>query len=105
MSVRATSSPNTVLQISAIGRLALVIGLLGTTPAGAQVYLPDDPIWSDPDRLDMPAPEPREISDVYDFWANTFGSPADYRGPALNVNTLGEVPNPAGTRIGTTGTA
>lgn len=76
---------------------ALVLLLLLLSPvsrqAAAQVFLPDQPIREDPDTLDVPAPEPRALSDFYDFLANTFGSPGAYDGPALNVNTVGEVPN------------
>lgn len=67
--------------------------LAAAAPCTAQVFLPDDPIWEDPDRLNMPAPEPWSMNDYYDLWINTFGSPGEHDGPALNVNTLGEVPN------------
>ncbi|MFC2172835.1 hypothetical protein ACFLU6_09420 [Acidobacteriota bacterium] len=63
-------------------------------PARAQVFLPDDPIWEDPDRLDMPAPAETVLSDYYDFVENTFGDPADRTvRRAMNTNTLDEVPN------------
>lgn len=75
----------------------MILGLvvLGAIPrqSAGQVFLPDDPLTEDPDRLDMPPPRPWSIGDYYDFWINTFGTPAEYEGPALNVNTLGEVPN------------
>ncbi len=73
--------------------LAVLVVLAAAAPCTAQVFLPDDPIWEDPDQLNMPAPEPWSVNDYYDFWINTFGSPGEYNGPALNVNTLGEVPN------------
>ena len=84
--------------------LLLLLGALVTTPAQAQQetppelptpppsFLPDDPIALDPDRLDMPAPVAQEPSDVGDYVSNTFFSPADYEGPARNVNTMQEVP-------------
>ncbi len=59
-----------------------------------QVFLPDDPIWDDPDRLDMPAPAEFFLSQYYDFYENIFLNPGKANaGPAQNVNTLGEVPN------------
>lgn len=61
--------------------------------AGAQVLPPDAPILEDPDQLDMPAPESQGISGYYDFLINTFGRPGEYEGPALNTNSLGDVPN------------
>lgn len=72
---------------------ALLVLCTSLLDVQAQVFLSDDPIWEDPDRIDVPAPEPHSIADYYDFWINTFGSPGEYDGPALNVNTLGEVPN------------
>ena len=72
--------------------LVLSCGLV-SPPAAAQVFLPDDPVWVDPDRMDMPAPEPWEVSDTEEFFQYTFKTlDVDY-GPAVNVNTLGEVPN------------
>ena len=65
-------------------------------PVSAQHFYPDDPIWDDPDRMDMPAPQPRRGTDSFDpfgFLARTFGEPGSHDGPAVNVNTLGEVPN------------
>ncbi|RMI09066.1 MAG: hypothetical protein D6681_07460, partial [Calditrichaeota bacterium] len=47
-----------------------------------------------PDTLDSPPPEESIISQYYDFFENTFlHRGAAHRGPAENVNTLGEVPN------------
>lgn len=74
---------------------ACAVGLLAH-PAPAQRFYPDDPIWEDPDRLDMPPPQPNQADDGFDpvsLFANTFGQPGSHRGPAVNVNTLGEVPN------------
>lgn len=71
----------------------LIAGLLLASTAQAQRFLPDDPLQDDPDSTDAPVPSERAASDIYDFLENTFASPRDYEGPALNVNTLGEVPN------------
>ena len=62
-------------------------------PAAAQTFLPDDPLWEDPDRLDMPVPQKQEVSEVGNFIRSTLGLLGAYDGPALNANTLGEVPN------------
>lgn len=82
---------------------ALLAVLLLAASAGAQQvtsgdgrrFYPDDPLWQDPDALDVgdiELPE-FELSMQYDFLQNVLGDPADYDGPALNVNTLGEVPD------------
>ncbi len=62
--------------------------------ARAQKFLPDDPIQIDPDNRDIPAPKPYKLSDYYDFLENSFGHPGDHKPrTAMNINTLGEVPN------------
>ena len=74
----------------------IVAAGLAAPDAVAQRFLPDDPVWNDPDRLDMPIPEPRTASETVspiEVLSFTFGSPGADSGPALNVNTLGEVPN------------
>ncbi len=59
-----------------------------------QVFLPDDPIWQDPDQLDMPPPAETILSEIYDLYENTFLYPGKKtQGPAQNTNSLGEVPN------------
>lgn len=75
---------------------ALLIGASlfgGAFSSQAQTFLEDDPLWTDPDRLDMPIPRANRVSDYYSFLVNTFSQPGDVKGLALNVNTLGEVPN------------
>jgi hypothetical protein len=57
-------------------------------------FLPDDPIWVDPDRLSIPKPQRIELSQIYDFLENTFADPGGSFGQrARNINTLGEVPD------------
>ena len=41
----------------------------------------------------IPLPAEHDLSKSYEFVANTFGETARSFGPALNVNTLGEVPD------------
>jgi hypothetical protein len=76
----------------------VVVVMLGVAagPSLGQRFYPDDPIWEDPDRMDMPAPKKRGASGGFDpvaFLNRAFGEPGTYSGPAANVNTLGEVPN------------
>ena len=56
-------------------------------------FYPDDPIWRDGDTRDISAVAEFDLSKSYEFLSETFGEPAQSFGPALNVNTLGEVPD------------
>ena len=56
-------------------------------------FYPDDPLWQDDDRRDIAPVKHVELSGTYDLVENTWGNPARTRGAALNVNTLGEVPD------------
>ena len=81
------------------GLVVLLLVLVGpalAVPASAQRFLPDDPLWTDPDSMDMPYPEPQPDErerGPFEFLKRTFGAPGEYTGPALNVNTVGGVPN------------
>src|SRR5262247_1075991 len=55
-------------------------------------FYPDDPIWRDGDMRDTPPVAEFDLSKTYEFLHETFGETVQSRGPALNVNTLGEVP-------------
>lgn len=70
--------------------------LLLAAPLCGQKFLPDDPVGRDQDDRNIPTPKRYKLSDYYDFIQNTFGSPGD-RKPrtAMNINTLGEVPESA----------
>ena len=73
----------------------LTVLLVAWIPASAQKFLADDPMLIDRDDLIDPG-EPRvmKLSDYYDFLNNTFSSPGDRSiKPAVNANTLGEVPD------------
>jgi hypothetical protein len=59
----------------------------------AQHFYPDDPIWRDVDMRDIPPVAAFDLSKSYEFLHETFAESATSRGPALNVNTLGEVPD------------
>jgi hypothetical protein len=70
------------------------VTLLLSSTASAQKFRPDDPIWEDDDRQNVPTLGKFTIADYYDFLENTFFSPGDNtRKRAVNVNTLGEVPD------------
>ncbi len=56
-------------------------------------FYPDDPLWQDPDTLGTPDVEDFELRKDADFLINSFMHPGGDAGPALNVNTLGEVPD------------
>jgi hypothetical protein len=58
-------------------------------------FFPDDPIWSDDDRVfDASGVAEQEDSNGYDFIVHTFRAPGDRRDVrAMNVNTLDEVPD------------
>jgi hypothetical protein len=77
----------------------LCVALTITTAAVADEqrarFRPDDPVTADrDDALDAGAVRPDRLGSYADFILNTFRSPADARQvAALNVNTLGEVPD------------
>ena len=83
--------------------LVLAVSLIvAPRPAGAQQvqqpeegrrFYPDDPVWEDPDTLDIAPVTPFDLYKDYDFIQNSFGDPGESDGPALNINTLGQVPN------------
>jgi len=56
-------------------------------------FYPDDPIWRDADMRDTPRVADFDLSKSYEFLHETFGETVQSHGPALNVNTLGEVPD------------
>src|SRR5262245_24143876 len=58
-----------------------------------QRFFADDPIWHDDDRRDIAPVAPFDLSKSYEFLNETFGDTVRSHGPALNTNTLGEVPD------------
>jgi len=57
-------------------------------------FLPDDPVRVDPDRLPIAKPAEVDLSTAYDVIENTFQHrPGGDVPAAVNVNTLGEVPD------------
>jgi hypothetical protein len=74
--------------------LALVATLLAPA-VFAQTFRADDPVWVDNDAVvDAKNVTKHKLNDQYDFLIHSFGQPGD-RAPrrAMNVNTLGEVPD------------
>jgi hypothetical protein len=62
-------------------------------PHSRQRFYPDDPMWRDDDMRNIPPVAEFDLSKSYEFVNETFGETVKSRGPALNVNTLGEVPD------------
>ena len=74
--------------------LIVVIFLIATSPAYAQKFYPDDPIWIDDDKNHIEKPKKAELSQLYDILENTFGDPGEEKSVrAQNINALGEVPD------------
>jgi hypothetical protein len=79
-----------------VTRLAILIPLLlvGAPGARAQRFLPDDPIREDRDSLPIDPPAEIELSTKYDVIENTLHHRPHGAIPrAVDVNTLGEVPD------------
>ncbi|MGH9339910.1 MAG: hypothetical protein ACRD1R_10085 [Acidobacteriota bacterium] len=59
----------------------------------SQRFFPDDPLWIEP-RLSIPKPAPFDESRIGYYFASIFLLPSDDKvSQALNINTLGEVPD------------
>lgn len=83
------------MMCGATGRRAgLLLGLLLLTPvAAAQPFLPDDPLWVDPDRVGVEAPYAVPEAVRFEAVRQFVWPPGEEGGRAVNINTLGEVPN------------
>ena len=76
--------------------LGLILMGMMATPIWGQKFYPDDPLEAEPPPLATPDPGVRGLSDLLEFFSNTFGSPGERHPeigviPAGAVNTLGEV--------------
>ncbi len=83
-------------------RIAFLVGWViaaGATSGRAlqnPKFFPDDPIWEDPDReISIAQPTARNLSKTVDLFAKSFSSPVAGSVQAVNVNTLGDVPDSA----------
>jgi hypothetical protein len=74
--------------------LLVLVALLPAAHSAALRFMPDDPLWVDPDRLSIPEPRRVELSKGYDLLENSFFKPGGgSTSKAVNINTLGEVPD------------
>ena len=76
--------------------MALAILITVIVPSAfAQTFRTDDPVWVDNDAaVDVKRIAKHKLNDQYDFMIHAFGKPGDRtQQPAMNVNTLGEVPD------------
>src|SRR5512143_1296001 len=82
-----------------VKRIVLLTLLLAAV-LGAEKFYPDDPIGREPAPRRVEKAKRRKLSDIYDFFQNTFARPGEAQThgrplPAQGVNTLGEVPDGA----------
>jgi hypothetical protein len=78
----------------------ILLTLLLAAGLGAEKFYPDDPIEREPAPRRVEKATRRKLSDIYDFFLNTFERPGEAQThgrllPAQGVNTLGEVPDGA----------
>ena len=67
---------------------------MASASADSPRFLPDDPVRVDPDTLPIAKPAEVSLSTLFDVLEHTFQHrPDGPPGPAVNVNTLGEVPD------------
>lgn len=83
-----------------IGHWVVILGLvaMGTSleiRAGAPAFrfYDDDPVAVDQPTEDASGAESKDVDLLYEFIENLFLAPGDPPGPALNTNTIDEVPN------------
>jgi hypothetical protein len=69
-------------------------------PSAARKFYADDPLWKEPAPRPVREVATRQVDDLYDFLENSYVTPGRQRTamkhgpqPALDVNTLGEVPD------------
>jgi hypothetical protein len=82
-----------VAALVASGLAILHAQSLEQSASNARRFYADDPMSRDDDMRNIPPPAEHDLSKSYEFVANTFGDTAHSLGPALNANTVGEVPD------------
>src|SRR5690242_6004708 len=87
--------------------LAAIVGLSqvpakAAEPTITKKFYSDDPLWKEPAPRPVSQVGTRQVDDLYDFLANSYVTPKRERRelkrgsqPALDVNTVGEVPDSA----------
>jgi hypothetical protein len=93
--VRRTDRPALAGWRGPVVAILLICGWTAATRTATPRFYPDDPVWQDDDRaFDAGAASEAPLSEGFDFFEHSFGSPGDRRDVrALNVNTLEEVPD------------
>jgi hypothetical protein len=93
------SAPHALASVCLMLAIAITSSGLGAqqleswAKSQAARFYADDPIWQDRDTEDIPPVAAFDLSKSYEFLHETFGDSVTSRGSALNVNTLGEVPD------------
>jgi hypothetical protein len=75
------------------GSDAVIHGQHVTKQADARAFYVDDPIRIDPDRINITEPTEFPLYKDADYLINSFTHPGGDAGPALNVNSVDEVPD------------
>src|SRR5262245_6952188 len=71
----------------------VIYGQHVTEQADARAFYPDDPVRVDPDRININKPTAFPLYKDADYLINSFTHPGGDAGPALNVNSVDEVPD------------
>ena len=104
MSSEPTARYSVVRLARASAAIAVAVATLALEHVGAQKseqwpsesglrFYQDDPLWIDGDMRNIPPVAEFDLSKSYEFVNESFGTSARSHGRALNVNTLGEVPD------------
>jgi hypothetical protein len=72
---------------------AVIHGQRVTKQADARAFYPDDPLRVDPDRINISEPTEFPLYKDADYLINSFIHPGGDAGPALDVNSVDEVPD------------
>src|SRR5678815_921484 len=75
------------------GSDAVIHGQHVTKQADARAFYVDDPIRADPDQINITEPTEFPLYKDADYLINSFTHPGGDAGPALNVNSVDEVPD------------
>jgi hypothetical protein len=91
---KSHKSRTLILILMALALSGLVTYAQQVNPKGVgRAFYPDDPLQVDPDRMSIPNVTNFPLYKDADFLINSFVRPGGDAGPALNVNSIGEVPD------------